>query len=177
MIGKINEQNMLMFNKRKVSCEELTYTKFNINAFHKKRFMRTLLLTCITSLLLLSSFSIRKKHKPKLPEEFVNIPAGTFHLYDTAFHLYDTSKRITLSEFYMSKYEVSNLQYRTFFSEASIGLVEVEKEKITPDTSAWSKAVSNNEALTKHYFSNPMFNKFPVVNVSYDAAVKYCEWL
>jgi sulfatase modifying factor 1 len=134
--------------------------------------MRTMLISCITALVLLSSFNARKKGRPKLPEEFVMIPGGSFSLPDG-----DSTKRFSQLGFYMSRYEVSNIQYRQFFSEASVGMSKSDKEKIACDTAAWQHFPNYSVPMEKYYYSNQAYNNYPVVNVSYIGAVKYCEWL
>lgn len=63
--------------------------------------------------LVLSSFGKPQKTKPRLPEYFVNIPAGTYYTGES-----EPNKPTILSgNLYMSSYEVSNLQYREFLNE------------------------------------------------------------
>jgi sulfatase modifying factor 1 len=136
------------------------------------------LLTCILALLLLSSFNDRMKKKLKIPDEFVLIPGGTTYLGNPDdSHFFDSSKRITIMKFYMSKYEVTNSQYRTFFKESSTGMTSEEKEKIACDTTGWDQALTYCEPMKQYYYSHPAYNDYPVVNVSYYGASKYCEWL
>jgi len=77
----------------------------------------------------------------------------------------------------MSKFEVTNLQYRNFLSEASVGMTAEEKNAIACDTLAWTAVKPYGEYMKNHYFSLPAYNNFPVVNISYFGAAKYCEWL
>jgi len=142
--------------------------------------MKTRLVFCTTLLLLLSAFNT-KKIKPKLPGEFVFIPGGTMHI-DTGGNTQIHGERsmiVTLSSFYISKYEVSNLQYRQFYNEVSAALPEEDKEKIACDSTGWFNApVGYNEPPNgKIYYKHPTFNNFPVVNIRQEGAVKYCEWL
>ena len=134
--------------------------------------MRTLLIFCAATFLLLSSFNTRKKIKPKLPEEFARVPGGTF-----SFGYPDSAKRISVMGFYMSKYEVSNLQYRQFYNEASQGMTDEEKMKIICDTLGWRQVLGYCEPMINHYYQHPAYNNYPVVNISYEGALKYCEWL
>lgn len=129
--------------------------------------MRTLLLICTT--LLLTSLTPGRP-KPKLPGEFVKIPSGSFVLSDS-------TARISMDEFFMSKYEVSNLQYRTFFNEVSSNMSDDEKQKIACDTAAWSEVLAYADQMTDQYYRHPAFNQYPVVNVPYEGAVRYCQWL
>ncbi|MBI5858421.1 MAG: SUMF1/EgtB/PvdO family nonheme iron enzyme [Sphingobacteriales bacterium] len=129
------------------------------------------LLIASTAFLFLSAFGPKKKSKLNLPEEFVRIPAGTWH--DSKWGgTYDTWKLVSTSGFYMSKYEVTNLQYRQFYNEVGLVLSDEERKKIMCDSSGWK-----NKPMEASYFSQPAYNNFPVVNISYEGASKYCEWL
>ncbi|NOT50941.1 MAG: SUMF1/EgtB/PvdO family nonheme iron enzyme [Chitinophagaceae bacterium] len=151
--------------------------------------MRTLLLTCLASTLVLSSFVPKKKNKVKLPEEFAFIPQGSYYTATPEEDPYyygrsktikpmDSSKIISAGNFYMSKYEVSNLQYRNFFNEVAPGLTGEEVKKIICDSTGWNnRPYSYGEPMVLHYYTHPAFNNYPMVNVSYEGAMKYCEWL
>lgn len=147
--------------------------------------MRRLLLFCIAALLLLSAFDTRKKEKPKLPAEFIYVPAGTYSTWDPDDNYYyrgkkkatDSSKIISVAGFYMSRYEVSNLQYRQFYNEVSVGMTEEEKEKIACDSLGWRMELNYCEPMVEYYYRHPGYNDYPMSNVSYDGATKYCEWL
>lgn len=143
--------------------------------------MRPLLLTSLMAVLLLSSFDAPRKNRLKLPDEFAKIPGGTFSLYNEADLIHfkgpDSLVRTTLKTFYMSKYEVSNLQYRRFYDEASAGLSEDEKGKLLPDTAAWTAVFPSTEPMKQKYYSHAAYDQYPVVNISYEGALKYCAWL
>ncbi len=144
--------------------------------------MRYLLLSCAFALFILSSFGTGRKNKLRLPEEFVEIPGGQFHLTHPGKNIKssnttDSVKLITVAGFFMSKYEVSNQQYRQFFAEVAPGLTEAERASFACDTSGWDMPISYDEPLKKYYYTHPAYSNFPVVNVSYEGAAKYCRWL
>jgi formylglycine-generating enzyme required for sulfatase activity len=135
--------------------------------------MTKITLICTIFFLALSSFINLTKLTPKLPKEYVYIPAGTFWDGDT-----ETGKRVSLWSYYMSKYEITNKQYREFLNEVCQNSTKEEFEKIKIDSSGLDIPYSYGEPYFKpNYFTHPAYNYYPVVNLRYQGALKYCEWL
>lgn len=139
--------------------------------------VRSILISVIV-IITASGFSYSKK-KPKLPEEYVYIPAGTMSAGPADEDVYDggIARRISIPGFYLSKYEITNLQYREFYTAVSPGLSEAELEIIAVDSTGWRQPFYHNELPLVNYFHNPAFNNYPVVNIRYEAAQRYCKWL
>ncbi len=76
----------------------------------------------------------------------------------------------------ISKVEVSNKEYKAFL----MGLIEENKADLiplyAPDVTVWTNETLFNNPYMDYYFSHPAFDNYPVVGVSYEAAVAYCEW-
>lgn len=55
---------------------------------------------------------------------------------------------------------------------------ERKVNSIYPDTLVWIKdfAYSYNEPLTKRYFSHPSFDNYPVLGISAEQAMAFCQW-
>jgi formylglycine-generating enzyme required for sulfatase activity len=139
--------------------------------------MKPLLIFCTSVFLVLTSFDTTKKSKLKLPVEFIRIPGGVYYDGDNNDSLIIAGRK-AVRDFYISKYEVSNLQYRQFYNEAGPGLTDEERKKIMCDSSGWeNKPFVYQEPMRVNYFNHPAFNNFPVVNISYEGASEYCEWL
>ncbi len=156
-----------------IKCTDTNLSGFSLI---KKNHMPRLPICALTLLVILSSFQAGKK--PKLPDGFEYIPAGTYSLpvYKPS-TTGDSSMIISVQGFYMSKYEVTNKQYREFFAEVSPRLSASDREKIAIDSAGWEQAGIYVEPLRKHYHSHPSFDNYPLVNLSYEGALRYCEWL
>jgi formylglycine-generating enzyme len=78
---------------------------------------------------------------------------------------------------YVNKTEVSNLDYRTFLA----ALIEENKQELynasLPDSTTWRGAYTYCEPYVDFYFRHPAYNNYPVVGISYENAVQYCQWL
>ena len=140
--------------------------------------MKKLLVASIAAFLLLSAFNTNKKNKLKLPDEFVFIPEGTMGVIGNPRSAIDDTpaKKIPIGSFYLSKYEVTNLQYRQFYAEVSPGLTDEEKNQIACDSLGWRQAITYNEPMLVHYYRHQAFNNYPVVNIQYEGVAKYCAW-
>ncbi|MFH2094365.1 MAG: SUMF1/EgtB/PvdO family nonheme iron enzyme [Bacteroidota bacterium] len=80
---------------------------------------------------------------------------------------------------YASKYEVTNEEYRLFLEDLNAqGKAELYKE-CAIDTSRWTEVFPYGyiDPMKKFYHCHPAYSKYPVVNISYDAATEYCKWL
>ncbi len=80
---------------------------------------------------------------------------------------------------FASKYEVSNKQYQQFLSAL---LQTGQKDKYLVclyDSLGWTNKIAglNDELSLQYYASHPVFDKYPVVNITKQAAEFYCEWL
>ena len=75
---------------------------------------------------------------------------------------------------YASKYEVSNELYMTFLNSLEdknlLSIAQI-------DTLKWNTVASHNESYAQYYHAHPAYQNYPVVNISYEASVLFCEWL
>jgi formylglycine-generating enzyme required for sulfatase activity len=94
----------------------------------------------------------------KIPE-MIDIPAGTFKMGSMNERPEERPVRdVKISAFRIGKYEVTNKEFGRYFRLVG------EKIKI-------------EQGYLRHEFFDEGLNRYPAVRVTYDAAVKYCEWL
>lgn len=78
---------------------------------------------------------------------------------------------------YASKYEVSNKLYMSFLNslrlERKLNLVSMAQI----DSLKWIDKLSYNPPYVVYYHTHPGYYNFPVVNISYEGAKLFCEWL
>jgi len=79
-------------------------------------------------------------------------------------------KKVTVSSFYVDRFEVTNKDYRDFISDLSGD----DREARLPDSSAWDEAASR--ANWKTYFYGSERSDYPVVAVTWEDAREYCKW-
>lgn len=78
---------------------------------------------------------------------------------------------------YASKYEVSNKLYATFLKSFKPSDHSNEWSSAQIDTLKWRDKLSFNEPYVHYYHSHPAYQNYPVVNISYEGAKLFCEWL
>lgn len=122
-------------------------------------------LLMVVSLLFLASASAPKKF-----DYFVFVPSGEL------FHE-DGKSYTSISGFFMSSTEVTNAQYRSFLEDLEeqgrseeLALSQVNQE-------GWRDGKGYNEPMVKVYFDHPAYDDYPAVNISYEGAKLYCQWL
>lgn len=79
---------------------------------------------------------------------------------------------------YCSRFETSNEEYKFFLND--LGTKDsAAYMKCLVDSAKWTtmKVVVYGEPYALNYFRHPAFGQYPVVNITYDAAVEYCKWL
>jgi len=89
------------------------------------------------------------------------------------------ARQITVSSFFMDKYEVTNLNWNEYLHwlDFVYGAVAPELvDKARPDHKVWREDLAYNDPYEDNYFEHPAFSFYPIVGVSWDQAMKYCQW-
>lgn len=66
--------------------------------------------------------------------------------------------------------EITNNEYRQFLQE------NPTLTDIKPDSNIWNGVGDFENPLSEFYYSHPAFDDYPVVGITYEQALKFCEW-
>lgn len=117
------------------------------------------------------------------PIGMVPIQGGTFTIEETDEFITSTRnitrRTVTVSSFYMDKYEITNLNWNEYLNWMEIVFGDVAPslvENAKPDESVWREDLAYNEPYLQNYFTHPAFDFYPVVGVTWKQAMAYCTW-
>lgn len=81
--------------------------------------------------------------------------------------------------FYMFDHEITNLEYKEFLYHVKKNEGAKAHANLCPDTTLWIKfyPTAYCEPMTNMYFWHPAYNAYPVVNITHEQALAYCEWI
>jgi sulfatase modifying factor 1 len=101
------------------------------------------------------------------------------HSQNSGYDIKATQKTLTKTtdDLYASKFEVTNKQYTHFLTQLKENNQADKYEIAKIDTAQWSKQLTYGKPFAENYHSHPAYANYPVVNISYDGATLFCEWL
>ena len=88
----------------------------------------------------------------------------------------DSISKVWVDEFYISKYEVSNLDYLTYLHYLSKKSPEKHSGAL-PDTLVGRELLRYCDPYVDYYLRHPAYRDFPLVGITPDQADKFCIWL
>lgn len=131
-----------------------------------------LLIFALIFALNLNLFAQKKSVKPmhvKTIKDYAFIPQGKARFEKQEFEV---------NAFFISKFEITNEQYREFLDSLNKNNETGKLKYAQIDSTQWSKFFNSaqNQPYVDYYSSHIAYNKYPVVNISYEAAILYCQW-
>lgn len=120
----------------------------------------------------LFAFTGNKPTAPELPkafrDKFASVPAGV---------LKTDADEVQVRGFMISATEVSNGDYMAFVDALRASGDEAALKVAMPDPKQWAQVGAGIEPYETHYHTHPAYTNYPVVNVSREGALAYCQWL
>ena len=117
------------------------------------------------------------------PVGMIPIQGGTFTIGEKDEFLTaprnNETRSLTVSSFYMDKYEITNLNWNEYLHwlEFVFGPVAPELvDQARPDHKVWREDLAYNDPYEDNYFEHPAFSFYPVVGVTWEQAMTYCQW-
>jgi len=99
---------------------------------------------------------------------------------DDGLHYYKNFKKnfVQVNEtVYACRYETTNLDYLLFMEDVQKRMNPSVYGMVFPDTVRWRDPGSYNEPYVQYYLRHPAYANYPLVNVNYEQANFYINWL
>lgn len=130
-----------------------------------------------------TGFIAQENYKPQIPAGMVAIEGGTFTMGQKSDLVTaprnNFSRRVTVGPFYMDQFEVTNLMWREYvhwmemvFGKSAPHLVQ----KAMPQIDKSADPLTYNDPYYDRYYTHPAFNNYPVVGITWEQAMDYCQW-
>lgn len=125
---------------------------------------------------------INNAYHEKTPPNMVLIEGGTFTMGRNAEQLAQTAnsfqRRVTVNSFYMDQYDITNENWLEYlnWTKAVFHNTPAIIERAKPNESVWRDNLAYNEPYVENYFEHVAYRDYPVVGVTWEQAMDYCEW-
>ena len=146
--------------------------------------MKQMILGLMAMLLIFAANAQPKRAKADVKKEkelvgtFVPIPEQSFTMQDV---LEDGTLgpkvEYNLPAFYMLETEVTNKAYNLFLNDLKAQGRTEDYEKACFRSENWNTPNHHNDPARCYYDSFPAYELYPAVNVPYEGAVLFCQWL
>lgn len=115
-----------------------------------------------------------KAEKNKMLERLINIDKGLYSSVEEGKISY-RGEEVILDPFILRNQTITNLEYKIFLADLIKNNKTEDYEKAMVKSEVWNNYA--HPTLAALYFSDDKYNNFPVVNISTDGAILFCQWL
>jgi formylglycine-generating enzyme required for sulfatase activity len=129
--------------------------------------MKLVLLSLTCTFFVFASFS-QPKFSKQLSKFYKFVPAGMVVMGK------DT---LSVQAFYMFNHETTNFQWKEFQMdlEKNGKTAELEMSRVRGEN--WTMNGNSSKPMAEHYHTHPAYREYPVVNITHEAAERYCLWV
>ncbi len=120
---------------------------------------------------------------PNNPPGMAGVTGGTIYvneeLESITENIQNGRKRISVNPFFMDIHEVSIRDWREYTNWLKVVYTKTAPEivaKAMPREQAFFDDITFKDPFLRNYFSHPSFDNYPVVGISWEQAVDYCNW-
>ncbi len=128
-------------------------------------------------------YEVSPGYRQPTPPGTTFIEGGSFVMgknqEDLLFEYNNIPRKVSIASFYMDETETSNAEYREYlyWLERIYGSEYPEVvRQASPDEFVWRNVGAYAENMVDLYFRHPAYQNYPVVGVSWEQAVAYCDW-
>ncbi len=90
--------------------------------------------------------------------------------------LYKEAAKSKMGDFYMAKFEVSNADWKNFYTAMVVKYGTEKAKQFLPDTMVWRDPKHFNEPMVTYYYQHPAYTNYPLVGISYTQIQEYINW-
>ena len=108
----------------------------------------------------------------------IGCSANKIVIENKKYNIYPPPGTVKISNnLFADEYEMTNISWKEYLAwiERVFGKESVEYRRSLPSNDIWLYQ-NHIDSLEVNYFSNPLFNEYPVVGISLDQAIQYTDW-
>lgn len=119
-------------------------------------------------------FIFFSKHKRRMLESLLHTDKEMYSVVEEDMMVYK-GKLLDIPPFIIRNHTITNLEYKIFLADLLREGKEEQFKTATVKNEIWINY--NDNILATTYFFDEKYNNFPVVNISPQATILFCEWL